>query len=311
MRPAPEPWPIALARVEGALPFLTPEQGEILAQRSLRALWATHVRDYPFENHGIYYESSLHAAELMRTDHATERHQFLSWIVRRGPPPLAQAAQTALDALGLEMGYSTAYADADRALERLDALLPAADPVATLTVLADQLIHDEAAFLEGGTEAVLVLGRAVDRPAGAGAAWAASLAVAMRPHLFGLGAAPLAFAGLLPREIFRPLRERQPGPILAEAVSGAVESIRRAVDAARMAQERDKGLADICNRSSRAPQVWRLLIGLGPLTRAETARSLHVTKKTASAAATALETAGLARSQGRYGPLIIHDEWPV
>jgi hypothetical protein len=40
------------------------------------------------------------------------------------------------------------------------------------------------------------MGRAFQRTAPKGAAWAASLAIAMRPQLFALGAAPLALAGL-------------------------------------------------------------------------------------------------------------------
>lgn len=40
--------------------------------------------------------------------------------------------------------------------------------------------------------------------------------------------------------------------------------------------------------------VWRLISGLGPLTRAELARALGVTRRTASQAATALEKADLA-----------------
>lgn len=43
-----------------------------------------------------------------------------------------------------------------------------------------------------------------------------------------------------------------------------------------------------------AASVWRLLSGLGPLTRAELARALGVTKRTASQAAQALIKADLA-----------------
>jgi len=40
--------------------------------------------------------------------------------------------------------------------------------------------------------------------------------------------------------------------------------------------------------------VWKLIAGLGPLTRAELARALSVTRRTASQAATALQRADLA-----------------
>jgi CRP-like cAMP-binding protein len=46
--------------------------------------------------------------------------------------------------------------------------------------------------------------------------------------------------------------------------------------------------------SSQAPAVWQLIVGLGPLTRAELARALDVTRRTASQAATALDRADLA-----------------
>lgn len=45
--------------------------------------------------------------------------------------------------------------------------------------------------------------------------------------------------------------------------------------------------------SSRAPDAWRMVLGLGPLTRAELARALGVTKRTASMAVAVLEAAGL------------------
>lgn len=59
------------------------------------------------------------------------------------------------------------------------------------------------------------------------------------------------------------------------------------------------------NRSSRARDAWLLLAGLGPLTRAEIARALGVTKRTASQAATTLEDAGLIAAAGRHEGLRI------
>ena len=52
MPPAPSDWRLALARIEGALPFLSDSLSQALAQRSLRRLWAVHIRDFPFENRG-------------------------------------------------------------------------------------------------------------------------------------------------------------------------------------------------------------------------------------------------------------------
>ena len=93
---APAPWQLTLARIEGALPFISPELSECLALASLRRLWRVHVRDYPFDNLGIEHNPGLEADELMRSWYSEERRQFLSWISRRGHPPLAHAAKLAM-----------------------------------------------------------------------------------------------------------------------------------------------------------------------------------------------------------------------
>ena len=156
-----------------------------------------------------------------------------------------------------------------------------------------QLRRDEIAFLESATEIHAFHGATFHRPAPKGAAWAASLAIAMRPQLFGLGAAPLALAGLTPRSVFRPEPEAPLPATLQAAVAAAGGHLRADLDAIRsgiaLGEERLSGLY----ASSRAPDAWRLLVGLGPLTRAELARALGVTKRTASQAARALELAGL------------------
>jgi hypothetical protein len=130
----PPPWQLALARIEGALPFLSAEVAEGLARASLRRLWRVHVRDFPQENQGPEHNPGLEAAELTRSWYAAERRDFLSWIGRRGPPPLARAARLALAAKGVTESFTQTFAPADRALERLDALLPTRDPMATLGV---------------------------------------------------------------------------------------------------------------------------------------------------------------------------------
>ena len=290
----PAPWQLALARIEGALPFLSDTIAQCLAQRSLRRLWTAHIRDYPFENIGLEHNPGLETAELMRSWHADERHQLLSWVSRRGPPPLACAAVTALAAKGLNESFSVAYEPAEIALARLDALLPSQDPMATLAALVEALRSEEIAFLESGTELHAFHGATFDRPAPKGAAWAAALAIAMRPQLFGLGAAPLALAGLAPRSAFRSEPEDPLPATLRESVTTACGHLRADLGAIRtgvaLADVRLSGLY----ASSRAPDAWRLLLGLGPLTRAELARGLGVTKRTASQAAQALLKADLA-----------------
>ena len=81
-----------------------------------------HVRDYPFDNIGIEHNPGIEADELMRSWYSEERRQFLSWISRRGHPPLARAAKLVMAAKSHSEGFSETYRPADRALERLDAL---------------------------------------------------------------------------------------------------------------------------------------------------------------------------------------------
>ena len=243
---------------------------------------------------GPEHNPGLGAAELTRSWYAAERQDFLSWISRRGPPPLARAARLTLAAKDVRESFSGTFKAADRALERLDALLPARRPLATLTEWLHQLRDHEVDFLEGGSEEVLIEGRVFQRFAARGSAWAASLAAAMRPQLFGLGAAPLALAGLAPRALFRAEPESPLPALLTQAIGAAADVVATDLAEVRaavaMGDERLAGLY----ASSQAPAVWQLIAGLGPLTRAELARGLGVTRRTASQAATALEQADLA-----------------
>lgn len=299
MADSPPPWQLALARIEGALPFLSAEIGEGLALASLRRLWRVHVRDFPQENQGPEHNPGVEAAELTRSWYASERRDFLSWISRRGPPPLARAARLALAAKGATESFTSAFDPADRALERLDALLPARDPLATLEEWLEQLREDEIDFLELGSEDIVIEGKVFQRFAARGSAWAASLAAAMRPHLFSLGAAPLALAGLSPRSLFRAKLERPLPALLTQAIGTAAADVATDLAAVRAALALgDERLAGLY-ASSQAPAVWQLIAGLGPLTRAELARALDVTRRTASQAATALHKADLATL--RYG----------
>jgi len=129
MTSAPPPWQLALARIEGALPFVSKEVADGLALASLRRLWRVHVRDFPQENQGPEHNPGLEAAELTRSWYAAERRDLLSWIGRRGHPPLARAARLALAGKGQTESFASAFEPADRALERLDALLLSAAKV--------------------------------------------------------------------------------------------------------------------------------------------------------------------------------------
>ena len=129
----------------------------------------------------------------------------------------------------------------------------------------------------------------------------------MRPQLFSLGAAPLALAGLAPRGTFRAQPEDPIPAILREAMGQAVQQLRTDLDTSRqglaLAEERLSHLY----ASSRAPDAWLLLLGLGPLTRAELARALEVTKRTASQAAVSLEQAGLIELRAGDAALVVRD----
>lgn len=294
MTVSPSPWQLTLARIEGALPFITPELAECLALASLRRLWRVHVRDYPFDNLGIEHNPGLEADVLLRSWYSEERRQFLSWVSRRGHPPLAHAAKLAMAAKSHTEGFSEIYRPADRALERLDVLLPTRDPVGTLLEWLAELRTEELDYFEGGSEIVKVGGFAITRSAPRGAAWAASLATAMRPHLFGLGSAPLALAGVMPRVLFREFHEEPLPGLLRSAIQTAAD---KAAADLRMMREAialaDKQLAGRLYASSTAPQAWRMIVSLGPLTRAELARSLGVTKRTASQSVLSLQEAGM------------------
>lgn len=85
----------------------------------------------------------------------------------------------------------------------------------------EQLREEEVDFLELGSEELVFEGKVFQRFAQRGSAWAASLAVAMRPHLFGFGAAPLALAGLAPRSLFKAEPERPLPALLTQAIGAA------------------------------------------------------------------------------------------
>jgi hypothetical protein len=189
------------------------------------------------------------------------------------------------------------------ALARLDALLPSRDPVATLAVLAAHLRSEEIEFLEGGSEVHAFGGATFDRPAPRGAAWAASLAVAMRPQLFGLGAAPLALAGLMPRSVFRSEPEEPVVALLRVAADFAALWLGQDLQVLHKGLEHGQERLSRHYASSRASDAWHLLLGLGALTRAELARALDVTARTASQIALALVEAKLVAPPSPERPL--------
>src|SRR3546814_21200935 len=115
---SPPPWQLALARIEGALPFLSAGVADGLALASLRRLWRVHVRDFPQENQGPEHNPGREAAELTRSWYTAERRDFLSWISRRGTPPFARAARLPPAAKGAPASFASVFPTADRATDR-------------------------------------------------------------------------------------------------------------------------------------------------------------------------------------------------
>lgn len=268
MHSAPPPWQLAIARIEGALPFISNELAECLALATLRRLWRVHAR------HGTFAKGPSNPSdeELMLSPHAAERQDFLSWIARTASPALAKAAKVALAAKNQSESVSAFYDVADLALGQLDAILPGNDPVSTLLEWI-----------------------AASRSDGRSTAWAASLAAAMRPQLFGLEAGPVALAGLVPRSLLQTLDEQPRTTLHSSALSAASDGMAADLAAMHKVVVRGNEVLGGLYASSTAPQAWRLLAGLGPLTRAELARALGVTKRTASRVYTTLEQVGLVR----------------
>ena len=74
-----------------------------------------------------------------------------------------------------------------------------------------------------------------------------------------------------------------------------------------VASQQAEGALSGLYASSTAPQAWRLVAGIGPLTRAELARGLEVTKRTASQSVAAMVTAGMASLRTSDGAIVRTD----
>jgi len=118
-----------------------------------------------------------------------------------------------------------------------------------------------------------------------------------------LGAAPLALAGLMPRSVFRPDPEDPIPALLGAATANAARCVHQ--DLQELHIRLEHGQERLVGRyaSSHALPAWGLLLGLGPLTRAELARALDVTPRTASQVTTALVEAELVEPPAPERPL--------
>jgi len=99
--------------------------------------------------------------------------------------------------------------------------------------------------------------------------------------------------GLAPRSLFRPEPEASLSALLDDVLQTAVGDVQSDLGRLRRGLALgDERLAPLY-ASSRARDAWRLVLGLGPINRAELARGLGVTKRTASQVTAALVEAQL------------------
>jgi DNA-binding transcriptional ArsR family regulator len=100
----------------------------------------------------------------------------------------------------------------------------------------------------------------------------------------------------MPRALFREFHEEPLPALLRSALQTAADKATTDLRVMREAVAlADKQLAGRLYASSTAPQAWHMIVSLGPLTRAELARGLGVTKRTASQSVSSLQEAGMVR----------------
>jgi len=208
--------------------------------------------------------------------HSAERRDFLSMdcagagrLPSPAPPGLALAAKGATES------FASAFAPADRALERLDALLPARDPVGTLSEWLEQLREDEIEFLELGSEEVVIEGKVFQRFAARGSAWAASARCGHAPSMCSaLARRRWRSAGLAPRSLFKVEPERPLPALLASTIGAAAADV--ATDLAARCAQRSRWGTNVwlgsMPRSAGAGSVAADCGYWGPSARAELAR---------------------------------------
>jgi len=285
-------WQISAARLEGMIPFISEGLDEILALRSIRRTWKYFARDYPFD-HGLLHQSSVEQSEIMRSWHGAERCQLLSLLLRAQHPVVAGAVKRVMAAKNYEpVEANSEFLLPIEALDKLKEIRPILSPLITLEDWIRKL-RDDPAYLEirewqteiearekyehiahGMTEL-----NEAHRPESS--FWAAGVAAAMYPALFGMARAPLLVPGVTSKLLFR----QEPEVPLSEAlVSNLNECLGEmqieAVSAAEDYKKAKQALSDVYS-SSHAFAAWRFAYGIGPVTRLEIGRMLDVTHKTA------------------------------
>jgi hypothetical protein len=120
------------------------------------------------------------------------------------------------------------------------------------------------------------------------------------------GTVPLPCPGALRAEALAPwLWPRERGILVAEALESSAERLARLVEQARTRHHHmTSTLADL-RSNSRAPLLYTLLAGFGPLRPGQIERALHLSKNGARELVKSLKTAGLAEIERHRGQVLI------
>jgi hypothetical protein len=282
----------SLSRLDALLSLASPGVLRTFARLQLARAWRFHVRDYDFENYGLEHAISNDQGVLMRSPNPDERRDFASWLARNAHGEVSAAALEVLRAKNARESYTERYVSADLVLTMLDGLGLPNDPVAALASVVRELRTSEPRFLEHGTETIMAgeMVRQVQAPRSD--AWAFGLAIAARPSLLGLARWPVMFSGVGSRELFRAMAERAPADVLGDALVASLTAAEEDFGAARQIEREAESLQGELRADSKAPDTFRLVRSYESMTRAEIARALGVTIRTASLGVSALQRLG-------------------
>lgn len=292
---------LAVGRLAGTLAMAPEATRAAAAGRRLQVIWDTYLRDAGAGEAGP--EHGVLDASLLASDDP-RRDGVLLWLASHGAPPIAAAAQLAVEAVGAERRLPAG--DLELLAVAVDRIPPAQDA----PTMADihswiwsyvEALRQDSRFAEGQGEAYLLdlpghryQGWRSAEPSGC---WAANLALASLSSIAGI---PMP-AGLLSRELFRLDLEAQDRE---DALCAAWLAGGRRDHAALFEVHHDlaRGEAALTNlsRNARARDAWAMLVSLHPLTRRQFMQMLELSRSGAWLVAGQLVKAGLAATD-RHG----------
>jgi|GEM_PF-4316756 len=270
---------LAVGRLAGAFEMAPDATRAAAAVRRLQVAWDTYLRDAEAGDagpeHGVA-EGSLLAS------HDPRRDGVLLWLASHGAPPIATAAQLAVQAVCAERRLPAVDLELLAiAVDRLPPVLDAptmADIHTWIWSYVDALWQDPQFAEEKGETYVLACpGHRYEgwRSAEPSGCWAANLALTSRQMVSGI---PLP-AGLLSREIFRldlDLQERQVA--LYANWRHAVEREQAAVfDVHRALAKGEAALAGL-SKNARARDGWALIVAFVDVRRSQLMRILDLSR---------------------------------